>query len=169
MVIVLPHARSFTEAVIRRLPFSEKLLPIAEQIMLGLETFHEIRRLAAFAAYSAVIWNLDAFVVILGGWALDLNITYSMAVLLICGMGLGSALPSTPGYVGIYQFVAVSVLTPFGVTKDAALAFILMQQALGYVVVMMFGIPGLYRFKGWRTALNASGTSDKSATSAGSR
>ena len=39
-------------------------------------------------------------------------------------MGLASALPSTPGYVGIYQFVAVSVLTPFGFSRTDAIAYI---------------------------------------------
>jgi uncharacterized membrane protein YbhN (UPF0104 family) len=167
VVIVLPHVRGLCEAVIRRLPFSQKLLPLAEQILLGLETFHDLRRLAGFVAYTIAIWSLDAYTVVLGGRALDLEISYPMAALLICGMGLGSALPSTPGYVGIYQFVAVSVLTPFGIAKDAALALILVLQALGYVVVVMYGVPGLYRFKGWRTALGASDTSDKSATTAG--
>ena len=62
-------------------------------------------------------------------------------------------LPSTPGYVGIYQFVAVSVLTTFGVTKDGVLALILLMQALGYVVVVAFGVPSLYRFRGWRQAI----------------
>jgi hypothetical protein len=75
-----------------------------------------------------------------------------MASLLICGLGLGSALPSTPGYVGIFQFVAVSVLTPFGISKDGALAEVLILQAISYGVVLIFGLPGLYKFKGWRTA-----------------
>ena len=57
----------------------------------------------------------------------------------LTGLGLGSALPSTPGYVGIYQFVAVSVLVPFGVSKDAALAYILITQAVGYIVVLLLG------------------------------
>jgi len=54
-----------------------------------------------------------------------------VALLLLTALGLGSALPSTPGYVGIYQFVAVTVLTPFGIGRDEALAFILVLQVLG--------------------------------------
>jgi membrane protein YdbS with pleckstrin-like domain len=54
---------------------------------------------------------------------------------------------------GISQFVAVSVLVPFGVSKDGAIALSLVQLALAYVVWLAFGLPGLYRFKGWRTAI----------------
>ena len=74
-------------------------------------------------------------------------IPFATAFLLLAGMGLGSALPSTPGYVGIYQFVAVTVLTPFGFSRDSALALILLLQAMGYVVVLAFGLPGLYRMQ----------------------
>jgi hypothetical protein len=68
-------------------------------------------------------------------------------MLLITAMGLGSALPSTPGYVGIYQFVAVTVLVPFGFTRDAALAYILVAQAISYVTVLLLGLPCLYVLK----------------------
>jgi len=67
-----------------------------------------------------------------------------MAMLLLTGLGLGSALPSTPGYVGIYQFVAVTVLAPMGIAKSAALAFIIMVQAYGYVTTLLVGLPCLY-------------------------
>jgi uncharacterized membrane protein YbhN (UPF0104 family) len=33
------------------------------------------------------------------------------------------------------------VLTPFGISKDAALAYILITQALSYVVVALLGLP----------------------------
>ena len=62
--------------------------------------------------------------------------------------GLGQRAAFHPGYVGIYQFVAVTVLTPFGIGRDAALAYILVAQALGYVVVLAFGLPGLYKLRG---------------------
>ena len=64
-----------------------------------------------------------------------------MAFLLLTGIGLGSSLPSTPGYLGVYQFVAMTVLTPFGFSRDAALAYILVAQALGYAVILILAPP----------------------------
>jgi len=40
------------------------------------------------------------------------------------------------------------VLAPFGIGKDHALAFILMFQALSYVLVVSYGLPGLYMLEG---------------------
>jgi uncharacterized membrane protein YbhN (UPF0104 family) len=72
-----------------------------------------------------------------------MSITLPIAFLLIAGLGLGSALPSTPGYVGIYQFVAVSILTPFGYSRTDAIAYILLVQAMSYVVLAFWGLIGL--------------------------
>jgi uncharacterized membrane protein YbhN (UPF0104 family) len=78
--------------------------------------------------------------------------TFPVALLLMAGMGLGSALPSTPGYVGIYQFVVVTILPPFGIDRNAALAYILVTQALGYVVVLVLGLFGLAKIRAGRRA-----------------
>ena len=57
---------------------------------------------------------------------------------------------------GIYQFVTVSILTPFGVPHDDALAYSFVSQAMGYVVVLALGLPVLFRLKDWRQAIAAS-------------
>jgi hypothetical protein len=61
----------------------------------------------------------------------------------LSALGLASAAPSTPGYLGIYQFVAVSVLEPFGLSRSEALVFIVLFQAVVYVVIMVGGGLGL--------------------------
>jgi uncharacterized membrane protein YbhN (UPF0104 family) len=76
-----------------------------------------------------------------------------VAFLLMAGLGLGSALPSTPGYVGIYQFVAVRVLTPFGFSRTDAIAYILVAQALSYVVIGLWGSVGLWHYRRARRSM----------------
>jgi uncharacterized membrane protein YbhN (UPF0104 family) len=50
--------------------------------------------------------------------------------------------------VGVYQFVAVTVLTPFGFSQSDAIAYILLFQAMTYVVFLFFGLIGLWRSQG---------------------
>ena len=97
----------------------------------GMRAFHDARRLSGFLGAhrrSSGAWTRSATVI--GAAALGFAIPVPVAFLLIAGIGLGSALPSTPGYVGIYQFVAVTVLTPFGFSRTDAIAYILVAQAL---------------------------------------
>ncbi len=150
-IVVLPHTGRWLEAVLLRLPLGrmqKPLIGLAEQVLLGLRAFHEWGRFLGFAGLTAAIWLMDASTTVTLGWGLGVHIRYTVAILLITSLGLSSALPSTPGYVGIYQFVAVTVLAPFGIGKDHALAFILMFQAVNYVLVVLYGLPGLYMLEG---------------------
>jgi len=62
-------------------------------------------------------------------------------------LSLSSALPSTPGYVGVYQFVAVMLLKPFGISPSAAIAFIVVMQAISFAVTGVLGLLAI----GWFT------------------
>jgi len=147
-IAVLPHTGGLCQNVLRRLPLPialrDRLIGLADQVLLGMRAFHNTGRFLGFAAMTLLIWVSDALGTMIAGRALDLSLSFSMAMLLITGLGLSSALPSTPGYVGIYQFVAVTILVPMGVAKSAALAFILVVQAYGYVVTLLLGLPCLW-------------------------
>lgn len=144
-VTIAPHTGHGLTKLLARLPLPENLrtkaLGLSEQILLGMRAFHNWSRFVGFVVLTAAIWTCDASSIMVGALSLDLHLGFPLAMLLLTSLGLGSALPSTPGYVGIFQFVAVSVLTPFGISKDAALAYILIAQALSYAMVILLGLP----------------------------
>jgi uncharacterized protein (TIRG00374 family) len=130
-----------------------RLQGILQQILLGVRSLHDARRLSLFVVTTSAIWWLDAISTATLAHALSLPISLSVAMLLIVALSLASALPSAPGYVGLYQFVAVTVLKPFGICTSAAIAFILVTQAFSYLVVGVFGLLALTRFTpfNWRS------------------
>ena len=140
---ILPFLGPVGKRLIERAPLPHagrsRLVTIMEQGLRGMRAFHDARRLSAFLALTVLIWSLDAIGTVIGGAALGFQIPIAVAFLLLAGLGLGSALPSTPGYVGIYQFVAVTVLTPFGFSRTDAIAYILVAQAAMYVVIGFWG------------------------------
>jgi len=147
-LMILPHAEGLVLLVVRRLPLppalKERLQEMAQQILSGVRAFHHLGRFAGFAVLTAAIWVADASSLMISARGLGLELHFPAAVLLLTAMGLGSALPSTPGYVGIYQYAAVTVLAAFSIGRDQALAYSLVTQALGYIVVAILGVPGLY-------------------------
>lgn len=147
-IAILPHTGELVQNLLRRLPapqaFRDRLVELAGQVLLGMHAFHHAGRFLGFTALTVTIWVSDTVGAMIAARGLDLPVSFSMALLLITGLGLGSALPSTPGYVGIYQFVAVTVLVPLGIAKDGALAFILLMQAYGYLMTALLGVPCLW-------------------------
>jgi uncharacterized protein (TIRG00374 family) len=150
-IALLPLLGSVGRAAIERAPLPHalrpKLVAMMEHALRGMRAFHDIGRLSAFLALTLVIWCLDAAGTVVAAAALGLTMPIAAAFLLIAGLGLGSALPSTPGYVGIFQFVAVSVLTPFGFSRADAIAYILVAQALSYVMIGFWGSLGIVRYR----------------------
>ncbi len=150
-IAVTPLLEAPAARVIRRIPLPHRartlLLDLLEHGVRGMRTFHDPRRLTAFLGYTVIVWCLDAIATVIGAAALALQMPVPAAFLLLAGLGLGSALPSTPGYVGIYQFIAVTVLTPFDFSRTSAVAYIVVAQALSYLVISVFGGIGLVRYQ----------------------
>ncbi len=146
-IALVPLFESFWFRILAMIPIPHKLRETVEhilrQVLQGIRSFHDPKRIAAFLAYTAVIWFLDAETSVIAANSIGVVIPLPISFLLIAGLGLGSALPSTPGYVGIYQFVAVSILTPFELSKTDAIAFILLLQALSYICILTWGLMGL--------------------------
>lgn len=153
-IVLIPRLEKLWRSILAKLPvperFREKVNGILDQVMSGAQALHSPSRLISFLSITGLIWFIDGVSTAVGAWALGFSIPLPLAFLLIAGLGLGSALPSTPGFVGIYQFVAVSVLTPFGISKANAIAYILLAQGLQYVSVMFWGPLALWKLGGWR-------------------
>jgi len=151
VVTALPHCGGLVEGLLVRVPMPtrlrEILLGLTSEVLQGLRAFHNWVRFAGFTALTVIIWMIDTFGAMAAARALGISMAFRVAMLLLAALGLSSALPSTPGYVGIYQFVAVTVLGPFGVVRDLALAYILVLQAIGYAVVVLFGLPAISKLR----------------------
>ncbi len=148
-LLLAPRMRGFITSLINKLPFPEswreKVNKLLQDFLLGASAFIHMGRAAGFLGLSVIVWILDASGVVLMSHALNLDFTYPQAFLLLVAMGLSSAIPSTPGYVGIYQFVAVSLLPLYGTTRSEALTFILAMQAINTLMILVWGFIGLWR------------------------
>ena len=54
-------------------------------------------------------------------------------------LNLGVAIPSSPGFVGTYQWLGVSALALFGIGREEGLAFAICMQAVWYVPTTIVG------------------------------
>ncbi|MCE1252648.1 MAG: flippase-like domain-containing protein [Anaerolineae bacterium] len=148
-ILLAPRLEKQIKWVINKIPLPEKikqpLISFLERFLLGMHSLQNPVRLLSFLGFSAVIWSLDAVSATLVGAAFNMSISVPLAFIILAALGLSSAIPSTPGYVGVYQFVAVAVLTPFGYSKSDALVFILSYQLLSYVFTGFWGLMGFWK------------------------
>ncbi len=147
-----PRLLNLGRGILTRVPFisrhAVRIDPHLERLGAGFTALHDGRRLLAFVGFTAVVWSIDILLGQVLAWAMGVTLSIPLTILLIASLGLSSALPSTPGYVGIYQFVALIVLVPFGLTPSQSVAYVVLLQLLAYAVVVPFGVVGMWRLGG---------------------
>ena len=148
IIFIAPRMGKLVSGIIRRLPLKaalrDRLEALAASFLTGAGALQHAGRLSLFLLYSAAIWSLDVVTALLVAKAFGLVLTPAQVFVLLAALGIASALPSTPGYVGVYQYVASIVLVPFGLTESQALAFIIAFQGLMYVGITLWGAIGLW-------------------------
>ena len=149
LMIIAPAQEARLQKLFSRIPASIRIAgKISEQISLflnGMRSLRNGRKLLGFLIFTLFIWLIDGLGTIFGVRIISQTLNIGQALVLLAALGLSSALPSTPGYLGIYQFIAVTVLTPFGFSKSEGLAYILISQVVGYLIISFFGLIGLWQ------------------------
>jgi uncharacterized protein (TIRG00374 family) len=100
---------------------------------LGRATIVEV---AALSLLAWLAWTLGAYLV---ARALGIELDLLDVLFVAAVVNLGVAVPSSPGFVGTYQWLAVESLAVLGVTREPALAFSILLQATWYVPTTLVG------------------------------
>jgi glycosyltransferase 2 family protein len=99
------------------------------------------RRIVAALAFSVVAWTVWAAAAGLVCRSLGFHLSPVELVFVTCVINLGVAIPSSPGFVGTYQWLGVSALGAVGIDSDLGLAFALLMQAIWFVPTTVVGGP----------------------------
>lgn len=150
-IVVVPHFEHLVHKFLELLPvkhgFRNRAGDLVRHFMLGMRVFHHTGRAVRFLAITAAIWLVDGLTALAVAQSLNLPLSLAQLLLLVAALGLASAIPSTPGFVGIYQFVAVTVLGPFGINRQDSLAYIFLFQFVVSGCVLLWGLMGLWQLR----------------------
>ena len=97
------------------------------------------RRFASLATLSVAAWLAWALGAMLVARAVGINLGFLDAVFVTAIINLGVAIPSSPGFVGTYQWLSVSALGVLAVPRESALAFAILMQAVWYIPTTLVG------------------------------
>ncbi len=88
---------------------------------------------------SLAAWASWAVAAILVGRAVGVELSVVDAIFVTAALNLGVAIPSSPGFVGTYQWLGVSALALFGIGRAEGLAFAICMQAVWFVPTTIVG------------------------------
>jgi glycosyltransferase 2 family protein len=144
--LVIATQRGWTEAWIQRaivlLPmrFARRLGPMATEFLHGMKGITHSRGLLPVSLLSLACWVIHGMYFFLMFKALDIELSFSAALVLQMVIGLGVILPAAPGYVGTFEYFTVLGLSLFGIGHEAAFAYALLAHICQFVPVSAVGL-----------------------------
>jgi glycosyltransferase 2 family protein len=140
VALVLVGARVYTRRRARERRSGRGLLRrVARDTVEGLAD--PLGRLRSFGlgGLSLAVWGTWALSAWLVARSLGIELSLVEAVFVTAVINLGVAIPSSPGFIGTYQWLGVSALALFDVPTEEALAFSILMQAVWYVPTLVVG------------------------------
>lgn len=116
-----------------------KLVALVEGVRHGLSVLRSPTRLAAVVGWSLVLWLVNALSFYVAFLAFDIPAGFAAALLLQGVLVLGIAVPSTPGYVGLFEGAIKAVLLLFAVAPDRAVAYAVTYHVTTFVPIVLLG------------------------------
>ena len=150
VVLALVAARIYTGRNPRQRRTRGLLRRVVRDVLEGLADPLGRRRGALLVGMSLAAWASWALAAWLVARSLAIELSPIEAVFVTAVINLGVAIPSSPGFIGTYQWLAVSALSLLGVGTEQALAFGILGHAVWYVPTLVTGGAFLIR-RGVRT------------------
>lgn len=122
----------------------------------GMASVRSVGRMAQFLGLTCALWFVDAVTIVLVAGALRVTVPIHGAIVLLSALGASSVIPITPGQIGVFQWVASSVLGSYGVPPEPAVLTSIGLQAVNYAIVLAWGTAGFIRL-GWPAGMRQPG------------
>jgi uncharacterized protein (TIRG00374 family) len=145
-VVLFPRA---AETVARRAVPSHRLadrvVAAIEGVRHGMSVLRSPRTTLGVIAWSLVLWLTNASAFYVAFFAFRLPVDYWGALLLQGLLVIGISVPSTPGYVGVFEAVISAVLLLYGIPSERSAAYALVYHVTTFIPITLLGLWSLAR------------------------
>jgi hypothetical protein len=129
--------------VLRLLPerFEKKTEIFLNDFIGGLDILKKGHSLLLSLGISLAIWGINAlgFYFVARGLGIE-QVAYSGALLVMTFVALGISIPSSPGFVGVYEAAGIGAALLLGAAKSEAAAFIMLIHIVQILTILAVGM-----------------------------
>lgn len=126
---------------------AERVVHWADGIVAGLAVLKNPVRFAGVVLWSLVLWLTNAAAFAACFRAFGLHVPLEGALLLQGVIGFGVAVPSTPGFVGVFEAATLLTLTVYGVDSSLAVSYALTYHLTTFIPITLLGLWSLSRLR----------------------
>lgn len=141
--VMLQHDRvlSIVGAIVRRVVpgFERQIVTLVDHGVGGLAVLKDSRRFVAVLFWAVAHWLMHALGLYLGFLAVGMQVPFTAALFLQGVLGIGVAVPSSPGFFGVFETFAIVGLGVYGVPKELAVSWAIGYHILSFIPITTLG------------------------------
>jgi len=126
---------------------ADRVTQLAEGLVAGLDVLKRPGRLLGVAAWSLVLWLVNAAAFAVCFRAFGLPVPPEAALVLQGVVGFGVALPSSPAFVGVFEAAARGTLVLYGVDATRAVSYAVAYHVGTFIPITLLGLASLSRMR----------------------
>lgn len=126
----------------------EKGLSLITNFVNGLQVLGNLPQLWRAVWISGLAWLVAGLGTMSYVYAFKLPVPWYAAWAILVAVNLGAAIPSSPGFVGVYHYLVWLALALWMLDKNAAIGYALVTHGLNIAVIIVLGGVCLWR-EGW--------------------
>lgn len=127
---------------------ASRLQGVSTSFVSGITALRDRQDIVALVLSSLLVWIVELSSYYLLTWASPLPLPperrIGAAALVMVATNIGSLIPSSPGYVGPFEYFGILALGAFGVEKELALSYTIVSHAMQYIMVTGIGLLSLW-------------------------
>jgi uncharacterized protein (TIRG00374 family) len=127
--------------------FAERLMGYVRAIADGISVLRSPRRVAAVFGWTLLHWLVQPLAFWIALRAFGIDGPWTMPFFLQGILVIGVALPSSPGFAGVFEAAAVAALAVYGVGRDSAIAWAVAFHVASYVPITAIGMYYFFKLK----------------------
>jgi uncharacterized protein (TIRG00374 family) len=154
LIVFLKFYGDATLAFVLQMRRSARLQEIGNNFLAGLRGLCDIRIGGLFFFLTAVLWALEVTIASFIASAFRLEISTGNLLFVLVAITLGTLVPSSPGYVGAFEFFGLHALALVGHAGKNALSFVIVLHAVAILGAGFLGVISLGLWPATRTNRN---------------
>jgi hypothetical protein len=151
LLYIMLRSKELTGRVIKKLfgflkeSVLEKILNLTNSFIEGLNILRQRKEILVVSSLSLLVWTFEGTTFYLGAKALNLSITYPQAYFTMVVIALGLMVPSSPAFIGVYEYFCITALGLFAIEKSLALSYAVLIHFLQVILIVGLGLFFLWK------------------------
>jgi len=112
---------------------------IAGSFVKGIKLIRSLQQALWLVFLALMAWILWTAILYFGLKAFHLNLPMTATLLLSVVVNIGVMVPSSPGFIGVFQYLCIISLSVFSVSKEVALSFSFLVHSIQYIPTTLLG------------------------------